>query len=211
MLVTPPMTNITGWTVVGDRGVDWMNSTEQTTTHGNKAIDLQGRNPPGQLSSMWTMFPTSLGAQYLLQFDSFAGNRQNQALVSCGSLTNQRFSGPTSPGGTQSVFAQFTYAFTATSTNSTLLFTVASTDGYGPVVDNVYVGPPRLRISRAGTNSVRLNWPNVMTNYVLESVSVLAPGSGWSPVSNVVTVVGSELTTTNAVGSSPKFYRLKQK
>lgn len=141
MLVTPGMANILGWTVAGSKGVHWQDYGPGNTTDGRYSVDLQGENPPGMLSSISTTFATTLGASYLLGFDAFTGNLVNSAIVSVGSLAGQTFTGggpaPALPFGSH--FSHYEYEFTATGSTSTLLFQVARSDGFGPVIDNVVV------------------------------------------------------------------------
>ena len=143
MLITPGMDNITGWNVTGALGVHWNSHPLGVTTDGTHAVDLQGENPPGLLSSFWTEFATTEGASYVLSFDAFTGNSINTATVSVGSLIDQSFTGggPGCPltGTADTLFSHYQYAFTAVSTTSRLTFQVSSTDGFGPVIDNVSV------------------------------------------------------------------------
>jgi len=148
MLVTPGMPNIFGWTIVGEQGVHWLDYGPANTTDGGRSLDLQGNNPP-VLSSVSTTFSTQSGSSYRLSFDAFTGNVLNSATVSVGSLIGQAFTGggpaPTFPFASH--FAHYTYRFDATDSLSTLLFQVSSSDGFGPVIDNVVVtaepGGPR--------------------------------------------------------------------
>jgi len=141
MLVTPGMSNILGWTVVGSKGVHWVDYGPGNTTDGRYAVDLQGENPPGELSSISTTFSTQAGESYVLAFDAFTGNIVNAATVSVGSLIDQAFTGggPAPAPPYTNFFTHYTYGFSATDRTSTLLFRVVSSDGFGPVIDNVVV------------------------------------------------------------------------
>src|SRR5258706_4799741 len=74
MRLFPGSTNITGWTIGGANGVDWLDGSLPGVAavgnqqDGNRSVDLQGQNPPGPLSSLSTSFPTSIGATYHLRF-----------------------------------------------------------------------------------------------------------------------------------------------
>jgi|LGVF01.1.fsa_nt_gb hypothetical protein len=142
MLITPGMDNITAWNVTGSQGVHWLLFPLGVTTDGTYAVDMQGEYPP-PLSSLWTEFATTAGASYILSFDAFTGNSINTATVSVGSLIDQPFTGggPGSleTGTADALFSHYEYAFTAMSTFSRLTFQVTSTDGFGPVIDNVSV------------------------------------------------------------------------
>ena len=142
MLITPGMDNITGWNVTGSLGVHWVSYLPGMTTEGTHAVDLQGNYPP-PLSSFWTEFATTEGDSHVLSFDAFTGCQINTATVSVGSLSDQPFTGggPGSllTGTADTLFSHYEYTFTAVSNTSRLTFQVASTDGYGPVIDNVRV------------------------------------------------------------------------
>lgn len=139
MLITTGMTNITGWSVDGDNGVHWQLLPPDTTTDGLYAVDLIGENPPGEFPTLSQSISTVPGWTYELSFDAFAGDLPNVAKVSIGTLENQTFSGGW-PGTLEpSSFDRLTYLFTATEAISTLQFQVVSSDGYGPVIDNVSI------------------------------------------------------------------------
>lgn len=138
MLITPGMTNITGWIVTGSKGVHWLSYTD-AATDGLYSVDLQGENPPGEYSSLWTEFSTEIGKTYALTFDAFTGNVINSASVSVGSLTNQFFNGAGPASGSSTIFEEYEYSFTAVDSISKLIFQVTATDGYGPVVDNICI------------------------------------------------------------------------
>lgn len=141
MRITPGMPNISGWSVVGSKGVHWMDLGPGNTTDGRYALDLQGENPPGEFSSISTDFSTQPGQSYILAFDAFTGNIVKSATVSVGSLINQKFSGggPAFVPPFTNYFTHYVYGFNATGSTSTLLFHVVNSDGFGPSIDNVVV------------------------------------------------------------------------
>lgn len=143
MLVTPGMTSLEGWQVLGARGVHWIDEGPLTASQGNRYVDLQGEYPFGELSRLQTTFATTPGEKYRLSFDSFRGdNSSNAATVSVGTLQNQAFVGPRSAGYppiAKPFFQTFEYDFTATSSSSVLSFVVTQSDGFGPNIDNVSV------------------------------------------------------------------------
>jgi len=140
MLLTPGMPNLHGWIVDGPLGVHWIDEGPTNASDGSRYLDLQGRNPPGQLSRIHTTFETLVGARYLLEFDSFRGNTANTATVSAGSLMEQPFAGPIAPGGPYGpYFERVAFEFTATDAITVLTFRVAGSNGFGPAVDDVQV------------------------------------------------------------------------
>ena len=85
-------------------------------------------------------------------------------------------------------------------------------NGSAGFVETMLVRPValRLRLVRDGSNVV-LRWPSVMTGYVLESTASLSPSAGWSPVTNQVTIAGSDCITTHGMDSPARFYRLRSR
>jgi len=71
-----------------------------------------------------------------------------------------------------------------------------------------FASQPRLSVSCSGTN-LELRWPSPMTGYVLESASSLSRSAVWSPVTNQVTVAGSDCITSHGMDSPARFYRLR--
>jgi hypothetical protein len=202
-LVHAGMTNIVGWSVGGSSGVHWLTNTNQKTTDGYKALDLQGGVfNPASLSSLWTTFPTVLGNSYTLTFDASAGNGSNTANVTCGSLSNQVFSGPV---GYPSFFDCHSFPFTALSTNTTLLFQVTASDGYGPIIDNVSVTiKPHLTIR---VSEVELSWDSTSNKaYTVRYKSDVATNM-WD-VLEVVTCDGTtnRLECLQGDGNVMRFY-----
>jgi len=150
MLVTPAMTSMTRWTIQGPGGVHWIEGADQAS-HGNYSVDLQGlvANP---LSSISTTFNTNIGQQYRLTFDTFAGRTENLGTVSVGTLQNEELEGPLKVADIP-VYGSFSHLFVATAETSTLTFRVTrSTNGYGPVIDNVAV----TAVPEAGTGILLL-------------------------------------------------------
>ena len=67
---------------------------------------------------------------------------------------------------------------------------------------------PRLRCAAKGANVV-VSWPTAFTGFVLESTADLGDRSSWSTVPVAPTVVGSELSVSEAVSVEARFYRLR--
>jgi Protein of unknown function (DUF642) len=145
MLVSPGMTNITGWSVQGPGGVHWIEGADQASD-GSLSIDLQGL-VASPLSSMSTTFATNIGQQYRLTFDTFAGRTRNRGVVSVGNLQDQELLGPLKEDDVP-VYGSSSHLFLATAATSTLTFRVTSSaNGYGPVIDNIAV----VAVPEAGT------------------------------------------------------------
>jgi hypothetical protein len=73
----------------------------------------------------------------------------------------------------------------------------------------VSVVPPLLQIAEAGTNAV-LSWPTNDIDFALVSAPNLTPNTGWSAVTNSVTIVGNQNTVTVAANNTRQFFRLKR-
>lgn len=68
-------------------------------------------------------------------------------------------------------------------------------------------GDPFLTSERVTSDSVRIKWPSVYTNYVLQSASTL-PSTNWTTIANAPVALSSEWVVTNAIGDSNQFFRL---
>jgi hypothetical protein len=69
-------------------------------------------------------------------------------------------------------------------------------------------GSPLLRIVLTSTNTVVVAWPAPSATFSLQQ-NPIANGSGWTGVTNTVTVVGIENQVIVAPPSGNRFYRLK--
>ncbi len=203
------MTNIGGWTVGGVKGVHWTRALVQNTTDGDRAVDLQGLNGP-PFSSLSTSIPTAPGAPYTLSFDASPGNSPNHGVVSCGSLTNQLFSGVVNPLGQPSIFTHYTFRFTALSSNTTIFFQVTDSDGFGPVIDKVSAESVRPFLS-IRVSQVEICWRTI-TNawYQLQYRSAMTTNQ-WTPLAPAwVAGDGATYCTNDAVlvGQAQRFYQV---
>jgi uncharacterized delta-60 repeat protein len=69
--------------------------------------------------------------------------------------------------------------------------------------------PSALRVSAIDATHVRLAWPAVLSNNVVEASATLAPGT-WQDLTNSPVRAGSELLVTNETSAEPKFFRLRR-
>jgi hypothetical protein len=67
---------------------------------------------------------------------------------------------------------------------------------------------PTLRIRRADPDVV-LYWPGAYAAFALYSSPALGDGAAWTPVPTPPTLVGGDLTVTNAAGLAGRYYRLQ--
>ena len=68
---------------------------------------------------------------------------------------------------------------------------------------------PQLAIARSRTNVI-LTWSAAIPGYTLESATNLVTSAIWITNSTVPVVISGLNTVTNAIGTSPQFYRLSQ-
>ncbi len=133
----PDVTTITGWSVAGAAGVDWLDSTLHAALDGTKSIDLYGAS--GAIGSISTTVKTVAGKPYRISFGAYGGAIPNTATVSAGSLVAQPFGGPTYANPLFAKYAMYHFTFTALAATTTITFAASTTDGFGPVIDDVGV------------------------------------------------------------------------
>jgi hypothetical protein len=133
---------ISGWTVGGVDGVDWMTSPNNVAQSGLYSVDLAGLGFVNRMSvgSISTVIPTMIGFQYSLSFYAYGGDENHIGNVSAGSL-NQNFLATMNSNATIADYDFFEYSFTAVDTSTTITFSSVDSWGYGPVIDNVVVVP----------------------------------------------------------------------
>jgi len=127
-------TTITGWTVGGVGGVDWLVEPSHLA-FGNLSLDLSGDGGDGSIS---TSIPTSIGTQYRISFAAYGGGIAQSGLLTAGSLSVP-FNAPGTSDPSAAVFTAFDFDFTATSLTTTVSFQSVSSDGFGPVIDDVSI------------------------------------------------------------------------
>ncbi|MDB6027063.1 MAG: hypothetical protein JWM68_3286, partial [Verrucomicrobiales bacterium] len=76
-------------------------------------------------------------------------------------------------------------------------------------IANITPTPPLLSVRRDG-NDVVLSWPTNASGFVLQSTTNLTPLVNWIDSTDTPTIVGTELTVTNAVSENSRFYRLNK-
>jgi choice-of-anchor C domain-containing protein len=132
-------TNLTGWTV-GGAGIDWIGPA-WTAQDGSKSLDMNAGAPGSISQDLETTANSTYGVQFYL-----AGNPACEAGVK--TLTVNATGAPpkdytfdtTGHSASSMGWTVQVYSFVATSANSTLTFTSAtSNSGCGPALDNVSV------------------------------------------------------------------------
>ena len=68
---------------------------------------------------------------------------------------------------------------------------------------------PVLQISAVG-GALVLTWPASASNYVLEAISAVSPGTPWTPITNGITASPDDFSLTTSPSSSSAFYRLRR-
>ncbi|MBI3849517.1 MAG: SBBP repeat-containing protein [Verrucomicrobia bacterium] len=85
-----------------------------------------------------------------------------------------------------------------------------STSGNDDVfVARIDADPPRLNIILARNTAV-ISWPTNQPGFQLESATALPAGTNWSPVTNLVGIVGYRNFVTNEVAADAQFFRLQR-
>ena len=141
-VATGDATTITGWTVGGPQGIDWLIEPRFNADTGVHAIDLQHTTA----SSIETEIPTDVGSLYLLTFAAAAiPGHDNVGYVTAGTLEDEQFVAPfseTQDLATQT-FTVVSHVFMATESSTTVTFRGTDMAGssyqYGPVIDSVSV------------------------------------------------------------------------
>ncbi len=136
MRLSSGATTITGWTVGGVGGVDWLDKPSHNA-FGNMSLDLSGLGGDGSIS---TSIPTSIGTEYHISFGAYGGAFNQGGLLTAGTL-NQPFIAPGTSNTTTAVFTNYGFDFTATASTTTITFQSVTSDGFGPIIDNVSVVP----------------------------------------------------------------------
>lgn len=137
-------TTITGWTVGGPDGIDWMSTPSHSAYDGSHSIDLGGVShfAASSIGSVTTTIPTAIGLTYDISFVGYIfGSDPVTAFVTAGDL-NQEFS----PGSTLDTvnppWTTFQYSFVALSDFTAITFATYNSGGFSPVIDNVVVAIP---------------------------------------------------------------------
>lgn len=134
---------ITGWSVGGPDGVDWLTTPGYAGSNGSFSVDIAGISHAGAATygSINTTIATVIGTQYLISFDAY-GPGDATGLLTAGSLS-QTFLPPLNANTEVAAYQTYNFAFTALSASTTITFaTTADCYGFGPVIDNVVVAVP---------------------------------------------------------------------
>jgi choice-of-anchor C domain-containing protein len=163
---------------------------------GNYAIDLNGVYSPGGIQQT---FGTIVGKTYIVHF-YLSGNPAwgpNYTLqVSAGATTNLYYS--TASGNAPMTWAQETFAFTATSNATTLLFQDMTPGGDnmagGPALDNVSVSVSApITLSASLTNgllNLTLSSDPGLKFAILSATNLALPVSSWTSIGTLTNVTG---------------------
>ncbi len=144
MVLPVGSTTITGWTVGGPGGVDWVSAPYFGTNSGLRAIDLI----ESSVGSISIVIPTIIGQTYDLSFYTATYSTGNAlGAVSAGSLVNKTFSAPISliQDISNPNYAPLNFQFMANGTDTTINFMSTPTgssclpDCVGPIIDTVSV------------------------------------------------------------------------
>jgi len=129
-------TAITGWTVGGPDGVDWLSEPGLNGQTGALSLDLAALSA----GSILTVVPTTVGAQYHLSFGAYGGQKTQTGRVTAGDL-DDTFVASGVAEASSATYIDFAFDFTATQPSTTITFQPVSSDGFGPVIDSVSVVP----------------------------------------------------------------------
>ena len=155
-------TSLRGWVVTGE-GVDIVSTGYWLSSHGTRAIDLDGSarsraTPPYVHGGIAQTFATKPGTRYRVTFD-LAGNPNQLPRVkpmrvsAAGQQTDFTFDS-TGKTGKQMGWTSRSWTFTADGASTTLEFrslTVSPQTGYGAAIDNVVVtaDPAALKVTES--------------------------------------------------------------
>ena len=145
-------TSIRGWVVTGE-GIDYVSTGYWISSHGTRAIDLDGSarsaaTPPYVQGGIAQTFSTTPGVRYRVTFD-LAGNpnqlpRVKPLRVSAAGQNEDVTFDTTGKTGTRMGWTPRMWTFTAKAAAATLEFrslTISPQTGYGAAIDNVAVIP----------------------------------------------------------------------
>lgn len=131
-------TTISGWTVGGQSGLDWLSSPLHGTLSGSKSVNLKGTTG-GTFGEISTTISTVSGGMYTITFGAYGGQQTNTGSVSAGDLVDQLFTAAGTPSVASPQFATYQFQFRALGSSTTLSFRSSTSNGFGPVIDDVVV------------------------------------------------------------------------
>jgi len=214
-------TNIPGWTTTNAE-LTWDGpllgesiSPTLTAAQGSDFLDLTGTHDSPPYGAVFQTMTTTIGQQYQVSFelgsdtywDSYYGGGTFTAPMVAVSLNGVVVFFATNNFPNLSNYWQtWSFYFTATATNTTLMFTGVNTSSVAYIgLDNVIVtgrGPP-LVIVLSEPNSVVVSWPSSVTGWTLQTNNNLVTGTWGNYAGSVI---------NNAVTNSPPkgnlFFRL---
>ncbi|PZN96321.1 MAG: PEP-CTERM sorting domain-containing protein [Alphaproteobacteria bacterium] len=138
--VSPGSLEILGWTV-GGAGVDLVGSNYWDASDGIQSVDLSRRGA-GSISQS---FATVVGVTYLVTFDlsgnPFGGVDDKITVISFSGNdpVEQVYSVSAANSPTNMLWETYGFSFTASALTSTLTFTSAEGNRFGPALDNVAI------------------------------------------------------------------------
>jgi choice-of-anchor C domain-containing protein len=136
-------TSITGWTVLGPGGVDYIDNSLWGASDGARSVELLGVSPGGVEQVITNQFV--VGQKYIMRFDlsanPFALDGQYGATVSVtgAAAVGYNYLKTAANTPTNMLYQSFAYAFTATSQTKTIAFVGNGNGPLGIVLDNVSI------------------------------------------------------------------------
>lgn len=138
---------ITGWTIGGEAGIDWITSPDNAASQGLYCIDLSGTSTGSSIGSISITIPTNVGVLYSITFDAHGGDPVDGTNYP-GVLTVGNISEIFNPVGTDAqspIYTTYSFQFIASESETLITFSsTSSSAGYGPVIDNVFVSVPEV-------------------------------------------------------------------
>jgi len=213
-----------------------VNGTNSDGAYSWSGLVLSGTNLYGTTSGggkygNGTIFAVSTNGLFFTNLYSFTGGNDGSGPQGGLTLSGGTLYGATPTGGAYTngtIFAIGTdgsnfrtlYSFTGGGdggnsgadlllSGNTLYGTAAGGGEGNGTIFSFTLGRPQLAIARSGTNVI-LTWSASIAGYNLQSSPQINTAAVWSAVSPLPVVVNSLNTVTNAIGTSPKFYRLSQ-
>jgi len=207
--LSPGSTNIPGWTTANAE-LTWDGpllgtsiSPTLTAAQGSDFLDLTGVHDAAPYGAVFQTITTTIGQQYQVSFelgsdtywDSFYSGTFTAPVVAVSLNGVVAFSATNDFPTLSNYWQTWSFYFTASATNTTLLFTGANSSRVAYIgLDNVMVtgsGPP-LVIVLSEPNSVVVSWLNT-GSYTLQTNSILSTSS-WN-------AYGGTINTSNGTNS----------
>jgi hypothetical protein len=219
-------TNIPGW-ITTNAELTWDGpllgtslSPTLTAAQGSDFLDLTGTHDTPPYGAVFQTMTTTIGQQYQVSFelgsdtywDTYYGGGTFTTPVVAVSLNGVvAFSATNNFPNLSNYWQTWSFYFTATATNTTLMFTGANTSSVAYIgLDNVSVTGrgPSLVIVLTEPNSVVVSWPET-GSYTLQTNNNLNT-SNWLGYGGPITTVNSTNSVTNSISGTRMFYRLSQ-